>query len=110
MSKERIGSFILLLAGIYAFFSSLQLSMGKLTQPGPGMFPLILSVLLCTVTDGLLDYSLPLSIWTLPLGLSFQMVGFGDPLCDLSTSNLVFFRENSYSPSTHGTLGGMITF
>ena len=84
--------------------------MGKLTQPGPGMFPLILSVLLCTVTDGLLDYSLPLSIWTLPLGLSFQMVGFGDPLCDFSTSNLVFFRENSYSPSTHGTLGGMITF
>jgi hypothetical protein len=47
MSKELIASLIFLLAGIYGLILSLQLPLGKLKYPGPGMLPLCLSALLC---------------------------------------------------------------
>jgi putative tricarboxylic transport membrane protein len=49
MTKERFGSSMLLLIGIYSLISSLQLAIGDWRQPGPGLFPLILSILLCAV-------------------------------------------------------------
>ncbi len=47
MSKERGGSLIFLAAGIYGLIFSSSLSLGKWNQPGPGVFPFALSVLLC---------------------------------------------------------------
>jgi putative tricarboxylic transport membrane protein len=49
VTKERFGSLMLLLIGIYSLVSSLQLPVGNWGQPGPGLFPLILSILLCAV-------------------------------------------------------------
>ena len=46
MNKDRAGSFIFLLVGILGFIFSIKLPMGKLTEPGPGVFPLLLSTLL----------------------------------------------------------------
>jgi putative tricarboxylic transport membrane protein len=46
MRKEYGGSLIFLISGIYGFVFSIQLPFGKLTEPGPGMFPLSLSLLL----------------------------------------------------------------
>jgi len=47
MTKERGGSIIFLAAGIYGFIFSIQLPLGRWNQPGPAVFPLALSLLLC---------------------------------------------------------------
>ena len=47
MNKERAGSLIFFLAGIYGFIFSVQLPIGEWNQPGPAVFPLSLSLLLC---------------------------------------------------------------
>ena len=48
MTKERGGSIIFLAAGIYGLAFSLGLPLGKWNAPGPGVFPLTLSILLCS--------------------------------------------------------------
>jgi putative tricarboxylic transport membrane protein len=47
MTKERVGSLIFLVFGIYGLALSLQLPMGSWGEPGAGPFPLIVSILLC---------------------------------------------------------------
>jgi len=47
MTKERGGSIIFLAAGIYGLVFSIGLPLGKWNAPGPGIFPLSLSILLC---------------------------------------------------------------
>ena len=47
MSKERAGSLIFLFVGIYGLIFSAQMPLGRWTEPGPGIFPLFLSILLC---------------------------------------------------------------
>jgi putative tricarboxylic transport membrane protein len=46
MSKERVGSLIFLAFGVYGLFFSSQLPMGRWNEPGAGVFPLALSILL----------------------------------------------------------------
>ena len=46
MTKERLGSLFLILVGGYALFRSARLPLGNWNQPGPGVFPLLLSLLL----------------------------------------------------------------
>jgi putative tricarboxylic transport membrane protein len=46
MTKDRAASLLFLLTGIYGFFFSIQLPMGKWNEPGPGVFPIALSILL----------------------------------------------------------------
>ena len=46
MTKERLPSFVFLIIGIYGLFFSVQLPMGKWDEPGPGVFPLGISILL----------------------------------------------------------------
>jgi putative tricarboxylic transport membrane protein len=47
MTRERGGSIIFLAAGIYGLVFSAGLPLGKWNAPGPGVFPLSLSILLC---------------------------------------------------------------
>ena len=47
MTKERGGGLIFLAAGIYGLIFSVQFPLGRWNQPGPGVFPLGLSILLC---------------------------------------------------------------
>jgi len=47
MTKEREASLIFFFAGIYGFIFSVGLPLGKWNEPGPGVFPLALSILLC---------------------------------------------------------------
>jgi putative tricarboxylic transport membrane protein len=47
MTKERGGSLIFLAAGIYGLIFSIGLPLGRWNEPGPGVFPLALSILLC---------------------------------------------------------------
>jgi putative tricarboxylic transport membrane protein len=47
MNKERAGSLLFLLFGTYGFILSLRLPLGNWREPGPGFFPLGLSILLC---------------------------------------------------------------
>jgi putative tricarboxylic transport membrane protein len=54
MTKERFGSLFLLLVGGYALIHSLRLPLGNWNQPGPGVFPLILSLLLSAIGVALL--------------------------------------------------------
>ncbi len=54
MTKERFGSLFLLLVGAYALIHSVRLPLGTWTQPGPGVFPLILSLLLSAIGIALL--------------------------------------------------------
>ena len=46
MNKERSGSLIFLLAGVYGLIFATQLPVGRWNEPGPGVFPLCLSILL----------------------------------------------------------------
>ena len=46
MTKERGGGLIFLLAGIYGLIFSYRLPLGRWNEPGPGVFPLALSILL----------------------------------------------------------------
>jgi putative tricarboxylic transport membrane protein len=46
VSKERGGSYIFLIAGIYGLIYSLKLPFGRWNEPGAGVFPLALSILL----------------------------------------------------------------
>ena len=46
MTKERGGSLIFLAAGLYGLVFSLRLPLGRWNEPGPGVFPLAISVLL----------------------------------------------------------------
>jgi putative tricarboxylic transport membrane protein len=47
MTKERGGSIVFLAAGIYGLVFSTGLPLGQWNAPGPGVFPLSLSILLC---------------------------------------------------------------
>jgi putative tricarboxylic transport membrane protein len=47
MTKERGSSIVFLAAGIYGLVFSTGLPLGKWNAPGPGVFPLSLSILLC---------------------------------------------------------------
>ena len=47
MTKERGGGLIFLAAGIYGLVFSIGLPFGRWNEPGPGVFPLALSILLC---------------------------------------------------------------
>jgi putative tricarboxylic transport membrane protein len=47
MTKERGGSLIFLAAGLYGLIFSLGLPLGRWNEPGPGVFPLAISILLC---------------------------------------------------------------
>lgn len=46
MTKERGGSIFFLVIGIYGLIFSTQLPMGRWNDPGPGVLPLFLSILL----------------------------------------------------------------
>ena len=54
MTKERFGSLFLLLVGGYALIHSARLPLGNWNQPGPGVFPLLLSLLLSAIGVALL--------------------------------------------------------
>lgn len=49
MTKERFGSVLLLVVAVYALIHSSRLPMGEWNQPGPGVFPLVLSILLSII-------------------------------------------------------------
>jgi hypothetical protein len=49
MNIDRIGGLFFLLVGLSFFSLALQLPVGKFTQPGPGIFPLVLSLLLAVI-------------------------------------------------------------
>ena len=54
MSKERFGSLFLILVGGYALIHAARLPLGSWNQPGPGVFPLILALLLLAIGVALL--------------------------------------------------------
>jgi len=54
MTKERTGSLIFFIAGIYGLVFSIGFPFGKLTEPGPGVFPFSISVLL--IISGILMF------------------------------------------------------
>jgi len=49
MNKDRAGGLFFLFVGVCFFFLSIKLPVGKFTQPGPAIFPLILSLLLSII-------------------------------------------------------------
>lgn len=49
MGKERFGSLFLIAVGVYATIHSSKLPLGEWNQPGPGVFPIVLSTLLSII-------------------------------------------------------------
>ena len=47
MKKGRWGGLFFLIPGIYGLMFSLNLPMGRMSEPGAGIFPIGLSILLC---------------------------------------------------------------
>jgi small neutral amino acid transporter SnatA (MarC family) len=52
MTKEQVGGLVFLAAGIYGLIHATQLPLGRWNEPGPGVFPLALSILLCATGLG----------------------------------------------------------
>jgi putative tricarboxylic transport membrane protein len=48
MKRDHVGGVFFAVVGIFFFLLSRDLPVGKLTQPGPGIFPIVLSLLLFT--------------------------------------------------------------
>jgi len=46
MTNDRTASLLFLASGIYGFYYSVQLPMGRWNEPGPGVFPFAISILL----------------------------------------------------------------
>ena len=46
MTNDRTASLLFLASGIYGFYYSVQLPMGRWNEPGPGVFPFAISLLL----------------------------------------------------------------
>jgi putative tricarboxylic transport membrane protein len=46
MTNDRTASLVFLCSGLYGFYYSVQLPMGRWNEPGPGVFPFTLSALL----------------------------------------------------------------
>ena len=47
MTKERAGSLIFLAVGIYGLIFASQIPLGQWNDPGPGVLPLFLAIMLC---------------------------------------------------------------
>ena len=47
VSRGRVGSLIFLFVGVYGLIFSTQMPLGRWNEPGPGIFPLFLSISLC---------------------------------------------------------------
>jgi len=47
MGRQRVAGLIFLSIGILGFIDSIQLPWGTWAEPGPGLFPLAVSILLC---------------------------------------------------------------
>lgn len=56
MTKDTIGGLFFLFVGAWVFSLSIKLPIGRLAEPGPALFPLSLSVLLC-LTGALILFS-----------------------------------------------------
>jgi putative tricarboxylic transport membrane protein len=100
MNKERLEGLFFFLVALYAFVSSLGLSIGSLRQPGAGMFPLILSVLLFIVALSIFfsreakGTRVVLGQWGKPLLiiiLTAGFIGFLERLGYLATASLYLF-------------------
>ena len=103
MNKERIGSLFFLLTGGFALFHSLKYPIGSLNMPGPGMFPLALSILLCMLgivifvsgrREEKFVWRIPIKQFARPLEIFVLTVGFVlafEPLGFLITSFLYLF-------------------
>jgi len=105
MTKERGGSFIFLAAGIYGMALSMRLPFGRWNEPGAGVFPLVLSFLLCVcgiswflrgkgekkesvgLGEFLRRFVTPLKI----LGITAAFILFLEPLGYLLSSTLYLF-------------------
>ncbi len=103
MTKERAGSLLFLLIGIFVLVLSIRLPMGSWTQPGPGVFPFILSLLLSLIGIALLLSSRPgaglnwrevssgqLTPWAI-IGLTALFILAFDRLGFVSASGLYLF-------------------
>ena len=85
MNKDHAGGLFFLFVGICFFFLSIKLPIGKFTQPGPAIFPLILSLLLSIM--GLLiffsskgkakiDWAKGFANWAKPLAIILLTLAF----------------------------------
>lgn len=81
MTKDRAASLLFLAAGIYGFFYSVQLPMGRWNEPGPGVFPIALSILLLASGVSWFILGRPRAADTSPR----KKAGWGDTLKALST-------------------------
>ena len=81
MNKDRAAGLMFLLTGLYGLYFSVPLPMGKWNEPGPGVFPITLSILL------------------LISGVSWFILGKGDAV-EKSQEKKAGWRDNVKALST----------
>ena len=55
---DRASAAVVVLVGLYLVYEALHLRFGSVTRPGPGFFPMVLAVLLVSVSGALLLHAL----------------------------------------------------
>ena len=125
MTKERFGSLFLLLVGVYALIHSARLPLGNWEQPGAGVFPFVLSLLLSVIGIALLvsstegakfnwkdSLSRQTKTWTIIGFTAGFILGF-DRLGFVPTSGLYLFilfsRVCRFPPASAAALAAGIT-
>jgi len=103
MNKDHAGGLFFLIVGICFFSLSIKLPIGKFTQPGPAIFPLVLSLLLSIIGlliffsrkgDAQIDWAKDFENWGKPLAiilLTFTFIFLMGRLGFLVTSFLYLF-------------------
>ena len=124
MSKDRIGGLFFLFVGLCFFSFSVQLPLGKITQPGPAVFPFFLSLLLAVIglaiffsakkekpTDGEKNsdrLSKPLAIILLTLGFILFMGRLGYLLASFAYLFCLFYLVSRYKLILSAGLSGIL--
>jgi putative tricarboxylic transport membrane protein len=123
LARHRCGPLVLLVLGIGALVASVDMSLGELTNPGPGLWPFVVSVLLTGVALVLLavddpdDYegwsrrSVRIAVGLVSLGVFivlFQAAGFLLAALLMLVFWLRFYGEEGWRWTIPLAIGGAV--
>ena len=122
---HRLGPLVLLVLGLYALVTAYQLSLGELTNPGPGLWPFMVALLITASAAALLIVDDPHDYdpWTretariagglVSLGVFialFQLLGFFLPAVLMLLLWLKVFGEEPWRWAVPLAIGGAVAF
>jgi hypothetical protein len=108
MNIDRVGGLFFFFVGLFFFSLSLNLPAGKFTQPGPGVFPLVLSFLLTAM--GVLIFLSGKEKKKLGWGRDLENSAKPLTIILLTLAFIIFMGSLGYLPASFLYLFGLFSF